>query len=352
MLDFVTVSDPFVRAAVIAGIICLGLALALLAAIVTLRLVNRLEQRRQERFVGRWRPVLAAYALGERELRPPPLPRRDHARILQLWNAHYEILRGSSVNQGLGDLAANLQLERIAHRLLARGKLSQQLLAATALGHLQEGSAIAVLLPRTAHPNPLLSLAATRALLNIDAPALLPELIPRMTARSDWPERRLATMLQDLGPRVVTAPLLAALPQLQPEQRPRLMRLLHTADQSRVQHLVRELLLTEADPDLLASALDLLQDPRGLPAVRELIGHASYFVRVRAARALGRIGEEEDVARLVTLLADPNWWVRYRTAQALATFPGLDRGRLVALRATLEDRFAREILGQALAEQT
>jgi HEAT repeat protein len=72
---------------------------------------------------------------------------------------------------------------------------------------------------------------------------------------------------------------------------------------------------------------------------------------VQAAKALGRIGGRADVERLVALLADREWWVRYRAAQALVELPWLKRADLDALRASLEDRFAADMLAQVMAEQ-
>jgi len=73
-------------------------------------------------------------------------------------------------------------------------------------------------------------------------------------------------------------------------------------------------------------------------------------VRVQAARALGRVGERSDAERLVALLGDAQWWVRYRAAQALLELPALSRADLDALRASLTDRFAADMLSQAMAE--
>jgi HEAT repeat protein len=81
-----------------------------------------------------------------------------------------------------------------------------------------------------------------------------------------------------------------------------------------------------------------------------LLAHPDWQVRVLAAKALGRIGDRSDVDRLVALLADREWWVRYRAAEALLELPALTRADLEALRASLTDRFAADMLSQAMAE--
>ncbi|MNN48196.1 hypothetical protein D3C81_1626630 [compost metagenome] len=66
---------------------------------------------------------------------------------------------------------------------------------------------------------------------------------------------------------------------------------------------------------------------------------------------LGRIGEHPDVNRLIPLLADAEWWVRYRAAQSLVGIPFLSMAEIELLRNNLSDRFARDMLGQAIAER-
>ena len=63
------------------------------------------------------------------------------------------------------------------------------------------------------------------------------------------------------------------------------------------------------------------------------------------------IGDRGDVPRLVALLSDREWWVRYRAAQAVAELPWLKRADLDALHASLEDRYAADMLAQVVAEQ-
>jgi HEAT repeat protein len=72
---------------------------------------------------------------------------------------------------------------------------------------------------------------------------------------------------------------------------------------------------------------------------------------MHAAAALGRLGESSDVEHLQPLLADPQWWVRYRAAQALSRLPGLDHEGMQRIRAAQNDRFACDVLDQVMAER-
>jgi HEAT repeat protein len=129
----------------------------------------------------------------------------------------------------------------------------------------------------------------------------------------------------------------------------------------------------------IAEALGLTQDPRAeMPLVRVLgsgdeeeriracralgrlgrvtssaalmaaLSDGSPSVRAQAARALGSLGETRSVPALVALLGDRSWWVRGRAAEALRAVgaPGLEALRRCARSHT--DPFARERAAEAL----
>ena len=54
---------------------------------------------------------------------------------------------------------------------------------------------------------------------------------------------------------------------------------------------------------------------------------------------------------LMPLLTDPQWWVRYRTAQALQHLLAGGEAQLAKVRDAQEDRYARDILTQVMAER-
>ncbi|MDB5098230.1 MAG: hypothetical protein JWM80_2651, partial [Cyanobacteria bacterium RYN_339] len=48
---------------------------------------------------------------------------------------------------------------------------------------------------------------------------------------------------------------------------------------------------------------------------------------------------------------DPEWWVRYRAANALADLPFVGPAGLAAIRAAHDSDAARDIIGHVLAER-
>jgi HEAT repeat protein len=93
-----------------------------------------------------------------------------------------------------------------------------------------------------------------------------------------------------------------------------------------------------------------VRSPALLPQVRRACEHEAWTVRTQGAAALGRIGGMPERDILLRLLRDPQWWVRYRAAQAMTSGRFGSAAEVTALAAGLHDRFARDIVRQALAE--
>jgi HEAT repeat protein len=103
-------------------------------------------------------------------------------------------------------------------------------------------------------------------------------------------------------------------------------------------------------PPLWANVLRHLHDPDHLEIVRESCDHPVWFVRVQAVNALGRMGGPGDVDRLVALLTDPEWWVRFRAAEALLKLPFLKRDELER-RAAAHSPIALELVQRIAAKE-
>jgi HEAT repeat protein len=108
---------------------------------------------------------------------------------------------------------------------------------------------------------------------------------------------------------------------------------------------------TEAELDAsLARALGLARDPRGAPALAELLDGHSVEVRISAARALGRVGGTDCVPALIDALAAEEWPVRAQAAKSLGTLGAGDA--LAPLEGCLSDRawWVRANAARALRE--
>jgi HEAT repeat protein len=352
-LAFGTVSDPFVALALWAGLAALAASGALVAAVAALRLQLRVLAGRDARFERAWQDVFAARAAGPEQAPPPSLAPADRERFLQLFNRYQGSVRGEARDR-LNHLAAECGVVAHARRQLGARDLARRLVAVRAVGYLRDAAAAPALGALAADANPVVSLLAERALLDIEGPAALPGFLARTAKREDWPLARVAGILAERGPAEVSLPIVAAVRAATAAGEAGAARLVRLLDCGTIEHTastVAELLSGATDPELLTAALSALRDPAGLERVRALAGHAQWFVRVEAVKALSRLGMEPDRLLLLRMLADPSWWVRYRAAQALAALPGSDAGYLRSVRSALPDPFAADMLAQVIAEK-
>jgi hypothetical protein len=183
-LNFDTVSDPLLRFALAAGLAVLVLSALMMLHILLLRLQLTLRQRRENRFTARWRPRFLE-SMQAIPLRLPRIARANWFIFLSLWN-QYQESGSATARQRLKTLILQLRMDVAARKLLARGSIRVRLMAVLTLGHLGDRESWDKLHDLSHSPHPLLSLAAARALLLIDASAALALLLPDFTGRGDW----------------------------------------------------------------------------------------------------------------------------------------------------------------------
>jgi HEAT repeat protein len=97
------------------------------------------------------------------------------------------------------------------------------------------------------------------------------------------------------------------------------------------------------------SSLGHLNDVRAEAAVLRGLGDTEQAVRVHAAKAAGRLHLQSATPALAALLTDPNWWVRYRAAEALHSMGTIGQTFLKARSKERDD--AGAIAAQVLAEK-
>lgn len=341
-------SDPILAAAFWTGIAALLLTLLLGLQILRLRILLRARERRRERTLARWRPILNAAIVGDSPQQLPRLAPAERLHFIKLWVHLQASLRGDAA-AALKDIAVRLGLDHEARAMLGRRARTERLLAALMLGHLGDRQAWPQLLRLAGLDDPTLSLTALWALVRIDPQAAAEYLTPLFIEREDWAMSHVAGILQQAGS-PVAAVLAGILPRLGADRLPRALRI---AEALRIELPAGPLAaaLAASEVAVVTAALRIVNTPLLQDAVRARLQDSDWQVRVQAAKAQGRIGDRSDVERLLLLLADREWWVRYRAAQALVELPWLKPADLAALQAGLEDRYAADMLAQVIAEQ-
>lgn len=339
--------DLFIAAAIWTGFAALLLTSLLGLQIIAMRMGLRRRERLEARALARWRPVLNAAIVGEIPATLPPLHRDERLPFLRLWAHLQGSLRGDA-SEALNEIARRAGIDAYARTLLGRGARPARLLAALVLGHLRDRDAWLGLMRMAELPDNTMSLTALWALVRVDPQAAADYMVPLFIAREDWALSLAAGILQQAG-EPAGAALARHLPQLDAARLPRGLRIAEALHVILPPALLADALRSDAVP-VVTAALRGVRTPEVIAEVRALLAHPDWQVRVQAARALGRVGERADAERLVALLGDREWWVRYRAAQALLELPALSAADLEALRASLTDRFAADMLSQAFAE--
>jgi HEAT repeat protein len=326
------------------------LGLALLAAIAVLQSRRRWRQRRMHSIESGWRSALSQAAEDPQGASLPRIGMRDLPHFLESWNRMLESADATSAER-LGTLLSLHGIDARALAMLQKRSTRLRLAAITAAGHLREVRAWDSLELLAQHPGPVTSFAAARALLRIDPRRALDVLSHQIPARGDWPLARLASVFETLGPNVVTNPLVTMLLRRPRPGLDRVVKLARFGQPERISSIVRGWLGSSTDPDVLMAALACIEDRSDLPWAIGAAEHQEWRVRMAAARAIGKVGNREELPVMLQLLRDPVWWVRYHAAHGLTRLEGLAPHELDAMREGARDSFAADMLGQALAER-
>jgi hypothetical protein len=311
----------------------------------------RREERRRARAIGVWRPLLTKIAIEEGGLPElPALRRRDLPYVVEEWNALHDAVRGVATAR-LNSIAARLGLEVAARRRLRSRRISERILAIRTLGNLRDASAWKLLQEQLVSSNALTSFYAAAGLVAIDAARAMPGIMSQLAERESWPGEAMARLLVDAGADIAREPIRALILSLAPDKVPPLLPWLAHVDAVLGSEVAIELLRRHpGENEIVAAALLVVLDPALLPELAHFGESEDAEIRKNLAQACGRLGGLEQVELLVWLMGDPVWWVRYRAAQALLVLNGMDDVRLEEIRASLGDRYARDMFDQARAE--
>jgi hypothetical protein len=345
-------SDLATNIAALATVVATAAAVTLFCYTLLLRVAASVASRRRQKLLNRWRGLLAEAVRCEDAAVSCALPQyaaRDSLDLLEEWSRFCATVTGCA--------AANLLLlgrragfEELAARLLEQRRLGPRLLGIRTLGHLRAQGQWDALAAHVGDPNTALSVTCAAALVEIDTVAALPVVMPSILSRVDWPPVTVAAMLRSAGAEHITIPICRAILEADPATTVRLFGYAVYLRPTVVEQLVETVLRERSEPDVIAAALKASPGVNGVPGLSRLVAHDAWYVRMQAARVLGRCARERDVPDLERLLADREWWVRYRAAQAIVGLPFLGPNALRAIIARQTDRYAIDMMHQAMAE--
>lgn len=350
LFDLLYSSDPRVVFAFWVGLSMSLASLVLFVAVLVLRQLAQRRERQHLQAVARWRTLLAGAMRDHLPAHLPTLPEREITGFMEVWNELHELPEGQD-NPGMRQLAWEIGAAPKLEKIALTGRFHDRVMAIIALGHLRSVSSFSRIEPLLDDPSPIISLSAARALMRIDAARAVERVMPKIESRLDWVDGGVAQILSEADAAVVQGPLSGATLRANDEIAPRMVRFLADVSPEAAAPVIRKILSESHDDHLISTCLQVMTDPADLDKVRALLAHPRWHVRMHAASALGRLGSASDVEALLPLLGDTQWWVRYRAAQAIAHLLR-DVDVLARVRERQQDRYARDILTQVIAEQT
>ena len=332
--------------------LALGLLAALPSTLLAVLLLRRIAQVRasdRERVAMRWRRILLDHAEGLPVSVPDLLPHQMPG-FVDAWNSAHRSLNDQG-NPALQRVAREVGLEAALYRALERGPGEARLQAVVALGCLRGRHHFERLAARLEDGSTRVSLAAARALMQLDAGRALELIVPRIATRRDWPLPDVARLMHDTDPARAAQALADATLKATAHVAPRLLRCLVRVDPAQGARVARDLIDRQPDDRLMAACLRALAAPEDRDHTRAALRHPHWRVRMQAAIALGRVGDTEDHELLEPLMADEQWWVRYHAAQALVRLPDMEPERLAQVRLSLTERAALDVFDRVIAER-
>ena len=341
-------TDVIANFALQSGLIAFLVLLLLMLQIGVMRIFSYQRQKKRKRLIQVWRPIMTRVALGE-EIDLPVLHKGDRYFVAQEWNKLFGSLRGES-RQNLIEFAWRLKLHQFVTSLLSGHSNKMKLFAMVTLGHMRATLAWADLVHIMHRTRATISLVAAQALIQINAERALRQIIPLMNRRSDWHWAGIAHILKLSDREYVCRVLDNLISQAPVNRQPGLLRLLDAVHCDSISAMITELLFTTDNDRVASTCLHIVQDPKAVPVIRKYIMSPRWHVRMHAATALGRLGQPDDKQLLIDCLSDEEWWVRYRSAQALAAMPFVNFEYLIELAEKTRDRYARDILRQVISE--
>ncbi|MBE0615449.1 MAG: HEAT repeat domain-containing protein [Burkholderiales bacterium] len=326
--------------------LAVNIVLLLLLSMV-MRVRRERRQQRRERFVARWEPVLHARISGDAAALPH-LAAAERLLFLGTWLHMLGYVRGDAA-ASLVQVARELGLSQYALRLLESGSPWKRIIAMRAVAALGLEQACDTLMAKAMQNRPRSSLTAVRALLQID-PERGFAALGYLLEHQKWSPAAMVEIVRVGGSQAVQK-LAALVHTVPPGHAKQMVRLIELLEGQAALPALRERLVSSGDEEEIAAILHCL-GRLGQGEDRSIalgfLDHASWLVRMQAAFMLGAFGLGQDVARLVLLLRDRQWWVRYRAAQSLLRLAGV--ATLAAMREREPDPYSREMLERVLAE--
>lgn len=280
----------------------------------------------------------------------PEVGERDISPLTDILLSYLRNLSGPDADR-LIEIIYAWDVEQKLRRQLWGARRGDAIEALTVLSYLNTPSSLEAISEKLHSPDPYVQLASIRCLARRDAVNMLPEIIVSVNHAGQHNRTILADVLQRFGV----------------EAAPYLEKLVSEAVNETVRIAALEALVLIAPPATSVDFKLCLASPNertraaavtlaGITGVRGgedvlAIGteDASALVRARSASAIKASERLDLIERLIDLISDPVWWVRYRAGRAMMSISTESRAllRSLSMQNSPQGLMAREILDEA-----
>jgi HEAT repeat protein len=342
--------DQFIRLALL---VIFSVNVALVAMLVTLKIVHRhrmrLHDNRRRRYLG----VLSRHLSYEHCTDPITKAMAEDPAFLDALIDMQNAITGDEVATLRRIVNRHGVIERQVRHLDSSLLLGRRLRAAVALAEIGDETVADALMRHLDDREPEIRIQCARGLGRIRWTPAIDQIVSQFGGEDPWVRARFSDTLVGFGTSA-TWPLLAYIRINHPFESNGPALALRTIAQIQDDEAVGPLLeildrATDLDVRMATiEALGELASPEALSPLSEFLDSDEWELRAKAASALGGLGDPDAIGWLMSALLDQNWWVRRSAAAALAHLPeGLD-----ALYTALdgEDRYAADAAAEALTD--
>lgn len=349
VLHFASSTSELGRFAIYTGSVAILLLLLLVVQLSLVRIHLMIIEKRKVRVQNVWRKIIGRMLTGELP-ECPKIERHEIFYVLEEFDYVFGLIRGNEV-EALRKGFLSIHLPVSLRKILKSYNVKKRLFALITMGNVRDVESWDLIVNHLSKSQPAISLSAARSLVLINPERAVNEIVPIILNRKDWPWANIAHVLKLAGPKLICKNLSELIFGAAENKQSSLLRLYDVLNCEKEFPVTCKVLSNASEDKVASVCLNISQDPNILYQAREYASHERWHVRMNAAVAIGRFGNEEDVSVLIGLIKDEQWWVRYRAAQALIDMPFVDHVRIQQIRNVLNDKYADDILVQVMNER-
>lgn len=336
------------------SIVLFGLAISSIVLLSFARMLFHFRRLRENRIESIWTPIFEGVST-ER----PPLERYQWAHVLHMW-VKLRSQSDASHSEQLEKIAREIGLDKAVFTILTPRGYSifsrpvwLRSLAITAAQWLPDARIVSSLWGALASNDRNIALRACTSLVSLKAEGFEKAVIKTLFRFPEQAPAITAEIGAVGGGEIlhILAPFLDRLPNYTIAN---FIALAERSTDKSLLPLIIEKLHQYRNSEEAGSLLRAIGNLGGHEERGEVIpflNHEIPFLRIQAAKALGRIGDLSDIFLITPLLSDKSWWFRYRAAEAIVQLGGQNHAYLQQLINNEDDPTVADILRHVISEQ-